>query len=134
MKAFCKRGHPLSGDNLYVSPKGFRQCRMCSRSNHTAYRKTPKGRFAAKSRDLREAGWTLERHDQFLVTQNGRCAICKIEFESLVKKPACDHDHLTNTPRGLLCNDCNAGLGFLKDNPSILASAIEYLQQWKVKP
>lgn len=27
---FCKRGHPMSGDNLYVSPGGQRQCRTCS--------------------------------------------------------------------------------------------------------
>ena len=26
----CRRGHPLSGDNLYTDPKnGFRQCRAC---------------------------------------------------------------------------------------------------------
>jgi hypothetical protein len=28
---YCKRGHPMSGDNLYVSPKGQRHCRTCSR-------------------------------------------------------------------------------------------------------
>lgn len=25
----CIRGHPLAGDNLYVSPNGHRQCRSC---------------------------------------------------------------------------------------------------------
>ncbi len=30
-KTHCKRGHPLSGDNLYVSPRGVRQCRQCNR-------------------------------------------------------------------------------------------------------
>lgn len=31
----CKRGHSLSGENLYVSPKGIRGCRSC-RSAHAA--------------------------------------------------------------------------------------------------
>lgn len=30
-KTHCKRGHPLSGDNLYVMPRGKRQCRECHR-------------------------------------------------------------------------------------------------------
>ena len=28
-KEFCKRGHPRSGANLYVSPSGGRMCREC---------------------------------------------------------------------------------------------------------
>jgi len=35
-KTHCKRGHPLSGENLYVSRKGFRQCRMCVRRRRQA--------------------------------------------------------------------------------------------------
>lgn len=30
-KSHCKRGHSLSGANLYVDPKGGRQCRRCTR-------------------------------------------------------------------------------------------------------
>ena len=28
-KTNCSRGHPLSGENLYVTPSGSRDCRMC---------------------------------------------------------------------------------------------------------
>jgi hypothetical protein len=31
LKTHCKRGHPLSGSNLYVHPTGKRQCRQCLR-------------------------------------------------------------------------------------------------------
>lgn len=31
-KTHCLRGHPLSGDNLYVSTKGERVCRTCRRA------------------------------------------------------------------------------------------------------
>ena len=30
-KTSCKRGHPLAGDNLFVSVQGARQCRECLR-------------------------------------------------------------------------------------------------------
>lgn len=31
-KIYCKRGHPLSGENLYIVPNsGYRQCRTCIR-------------------------------------------------------------------------------------------------------
>lgn len=35
-RTLCKRGHPLSGDNLYVTPDGRRQCRTCHRMHVTA--------------------------------------------------------------------------------------------------
>lgn len=28
----CKRGHELTGENLYVDPKGARNCRICARA------------------------------------------------------------------------------------------------------
>ena len=39
----CKNGHPLSGDNLYLHPKGSRVCLTCKRAyerrHHPAYRR-----------------------------------------------------------------------------------------------
>jgi len=31
MKTECKRGHPLTGDNLIIRPTGGRDCRACGR-------------------------------------------------------------------------------------------------------
>jgi hypothetical protein len=31
----------------------------------------------------------------------------------------------------LLCNRCNAGLGYFRDNPEYLQSAIDYLNKWQ---
>ena len=28
----CKRGHPLSGENLHITPSGHRKCRACHRN------------------------------------------------------------------------------------------------------
>lgn len=33
----CDRGHPLSGDNLYMTPNGRRQCRACARLRSRFY-------------------------------------------------------------------------------------------------
>ncbi len=30
-KQFCPAGHPYAGDNLYVTPAGYRMCRACAR-------------------------------------------------------------------------------------------------------
>ncbi len=38
-----------------------------------------------------------------------------------------DHDHNTGTVRGLLCSDCNLGLGKLGDTLEGLQKALDYL-------
>ena len=55
--------------------------------------------------------------------QKGKCAICNQEME----KPYVDHCHNTKKIRGLLCVNCNFGLGSFKDNPKLLMKAIKYL-------
>lgn len=57
------------------------------------------------------------------------CTICGSE-ETLVV----DHDHKTNSIRGLLCNHCNRGLGHFKDDPDLLEYARIYLLASKDSP
>lgn len=54
------------------------------------------------------------------------CKICGLPEEKI--KLCVDHCHTCNQVRGLLCSRCNSGIGLLKDNIDILASAISYLQ------
>jgi len=42
-------------------------------------------------------------------------------------KMCIDHCHKTNKVRGILCNECNSGIGFLKDDSKLLQNAINYL-------
>jgi Recombination endonuclease VII len=75
-------------------------------------------------------GITVEEKREMYYQQNGKCEICKKE---ILTSRDCnlDHDHETNQIRGLLCGDCNRGLGAFKDNVEILLNTIKYLQKYK---
>ena len=79
---------------------------------------------------MRNYGLAKEDFESMLDGQENKCAICKFEFhdEKQSTRPHIDHCHDSGNIRGLLCNNCNTGLGQFKDNPSLLQSAIRYLQ------
>ena len=55
------------------------------------------------------------------------CEICG----KMTDKICVDHDHETETYRGLLCDSCNMGLGKFYDDIETLQKAIEYLRRKK---
>ena len=64
------------------------------------------------------------------LNQKGLCAICKERVGDALRV---DHDHETGNLRALLCNNCNALLGFAGENSETLARAIEYLKKHSQK-
>jgi hypothetical protein len=82
-------------------------------------------------------GLTREDYYKMHKEQNGVCAICKGEEKSIdsktkkVRRLSVDHCHSYGTIRGLLCTDCNRGLGMFKDSEERLAAAISYLTKAK---
>jgi hypothetical protein len=94
------------------------------------YRKNPK-RYQAETRRVKlfsGYGLTLEQYDLMVVKQAGRCAICAGPPVHN-KRLTVDHDHSDGTVRGLLCSECNSGLGFFKDSVLILERALKYIQR-----
>ena len=78
-------------------------------------------------------GLIKEDYDLLFKQQSGKCAICKNEIVSMFdlknKTTAhIDHDHKTGKIRGLLCFQCNHGLGNFRDKEKFLLSAIQYLK------
>lgn len=103
----------------------YRENRERELQRNRIYCKKNKKKVAARRR-LYKHNMTQREHDQRMKEQRSRCAICRKRF---VKTPHIDHCHKTNKNRGLLCDDCNLGLGRFKDSPKILRSAIKYLRR-----
>jgi len=71
---------------------------------------------------------TIEELQNLFKVQKDLCAICKIHKSLNAKGLAVDHDHKTGKIRGLLCTNCNNGLGRFKENIEFLEKAIKYLK------
>lgn len=84
---------------------------------------------------LRLYGLTTEQHAAMLTEQRGCCPICQVAFDpNRPRHQHIDHDHATGTVRGILCNDCNLGLGRFKDSPANLSGATAYLRRAAALP
>lgn len=116
----------------------FHKCRTSRTGYASACRKCRKGRNAI-SRAFNEPrgfyrrkyGISVSHYYDLLAVQEGKCAICGTMTPSSHREDiihfCVDHDHATGKARGLLCVECNVGLGGFKDNHESLARAIEYL-------
>lgn len=97
--------------------RGRRSCRIC---------------VTAKQYSL-----TRQQYDDLLLQQNNQCAICGSTAKLYI-----DHDHSCCTGakscgrciRGMLCHQCNLGLGALKDSVEYLNIAIQYLSNDRSLP
>ena len=79
-------------------------------------------------------GITWARYQEILEAQGGTCAIC--DKSPNKQRLSVDHDHgccpdksksCGECVRGLLCSDCNFGLGLFKDRKDLLEKAVMYL-------
>lgn len=128
--------------SYYRNPQQRAKAREDMRARRAA---NPSAVRAQQSRSkLQKAyGLTQEQYEALFAKQDGRCAICGDDVVSRFDEsrpvwfgagaPAnnlarVDHCHLTKAVRGLLCSNCNIGLGKFRDNEKILLKAIGYLR------
>ena len=78
-------------------------------------------KFAAIKRNY---GVSRDQYIDMLEKQDGRCIIC----DTRSSKMCIDHCHNTGKVRGLLCDKCNRGLGFFKENVEVLRRAADFLE------
>ncbi len=115
-------------------------CAPCKNSRTAGYyrRWTPAQRVRHRARVLRyRHGVEPEVIAALYAEQDGKCALCRrVAIEPLSekgegKKPSdilqIDHDHETGAIRGLLCFECNTGIGKLGDSAELLTRAAEYV-------
>ena len=106
-------------------------CKVCNSVTASQWQKKNSDRKKA-----RKYGLDLSEYQELKAKHKGLCAICgNLEtnlFRGVVRELSIDHCHKTNKVRGLVCNNCNLGLGFFKDNVDVMASAISYLHKDRI--
>ena len=110
------RAHPQSSDGLMVF------CDAC----------------CLLRRQARKNGMSYTELLDFFSRHGNKCGICSTETPSRYRKTpwSIDHDHsccpygasCSKCHRGILCDDCNLGVGRFMDNPELLRAAASYLE------
>lgn len=111
--------------------KSYR-CKWCDDAARINYLNSnrAKAQRNARSATLRyKYGISLEDYESMLDKQGGCCAICKGQETRGANSFSVDHCHSTGKVRGLLCNNCNRGIGLLGDTSDGLMKAVEYLKR-----
>jgi ribosomal protein S27AE len=121
-------------------------CRLCDNARHREYKRNRTSEQLEHSRQYyrdyrkrspavfrkgelkRKFDMTVEEYEAMLDRQDGVCAICLNPPNGRLL--AVDHDHLTGKRRGLLCSNCNAGIGQLHDSIVLLKAALRYLKRF----
>lgn len=136
------------------SPDGLaHSCKECTRARDARWRKanpesTKKNRAKLARLYAEEPdrylnyryqslyGITLAEYEAMLAAQDGGCAICGHVPSGDEPRLAVDHDHRCCPTkkkscgacvRGLLCGNCNRGIGYFQDRADLLQRAAHYL-------
>ena len=131
-----KCGEMKPREDYYGVRKRAGWCKACSRAKSAAYYAANKERQKAKHREWVAAnkervaahkaksayGITLDEYEQLM--HEGKCAIC-----GNTERLRIDHCHVSERVRGVLCDSCNKGLGFFRDDPARLRAAIRYIKR-----
>jgi len=110
----CALRRPLTAYPTHSNGKPRAQCKDCMREKH--YERT--------------YGITQKEYDQMYLVQGGVCKICRLPPSGQKNRLCVDHDHITGAVRALLCDHCNRGLGFFKDDTRLLNLASDYLRSF----
>lgn len=124
-----------SGYNVYCRPcAAEKQKNRKARDPEYVARKGREWRAKnpERARDLllrHHYGVEIGTYARMLAEQNGQCAICGITDPGLPRYTRfhLDHCHDSKKIRGLLCHNCNVGLGHFFNSPDLLTKAIRYL-------
>jgi len=106
----------------------------CKKQSEESYQKRKKNGKHKNNLLQNKFNITLEEYNKMFEEQKGCCKLCKKHQTQCKRALAVDHchEHEKETGevlvRGLLCDNCNLGLGNFKDNLETLELAIKYLK------
>lgn len=83
------------------------------------------------TRRVSQYGLTVEEYRTMIEDCNNSCEVCNKAFGD--KNPHIDHCHDSGAVRGLLCSNCNTGIGMLGDNQDSILKAYNYLEKSKFR-
>lgn len=132
----CKEEKPAED---FPAGKGYKNglrpyCKPCRKeyelkNYHKNKHKRPYDYLYDKDKKLKKAfGISYGEYQKMLEVQSNACAICKTTNTGKRRAFAVDHCHTTGKIRGLLCSNCNTGIGNLRDSVELLKQAIHYLE------
>ncbi|WP_323182416.1 MULTISPECIES: endonuclease VII domain-containing protein [unclassified Streptomyces] len=118
-------------------PEGHKLCTRCGGVKlHSDYHRKASARDGRNARCKacravdgrvghlkRKYGITEAERDQMIADQGGLCCLCLRAAAVHV-----DHCHKTGRVRGVLCFNCNTGLGLLDEDPDCARRVVEYLE------
>lgn len=140
LKNFSKSSSTIHGYQTY--------CKDCMYARHKEWAERPDNRKKLSERLRKARAKDPERfrdydlrsnhkvppgtYKRMYDAQNGKCAICEREDGGQKGKFRfhLDHCHDTGVIRGLLCHNCNVGIGNLRHDEKLLHRAVEYLRRF----
>jgi hypothetical protein len=138
----CKK--KLEKTKFYKNGNGLRsKCKECCSQRNKTYYTTNKEKVKNTSKNWylnnkdkvkntktkRKFGITTQEKNILFAIQGYCCAICKSKTNTRGREWDVDHCHKTGKVRGILCSNCNRGLGLFQDNAMYLLTASQYLQK-----
>lgn len=123
----CKQNLPVAQFRVMLSSASglTPACVECMDFEPPVGNQTPGRRPAKDSVLWTKYGIRQEDYDRMYEEQEGRCRICSTHHDIL----CVDHSHITKKVRGLLCRECNFGLGKFADDLNRLLAAAAYLME-----
>ena len=128
----CKKD--LDASHFYKSSKSVdglqHLCKKCRKHDDAKHWKGLTGDSRRDKKYRAKYGLSLVGYNELLESQDYKCAICKTRKPGEKNKHlVVDHCHKTGKVRGLLCQSCNVGLGYIEKMRRNLSLVFEYLDR-----
>jgi Recombination endonuclease VII len=118
----------VKAKNIEKTRKWYKENRERALINKKRRNSIPEVKFRRRNNaHLKLYGISLMQREALFVAQGSKCGICNTENPGL--RWELDHCHKSGLIRGILCSGCNLLLGHGRDDPKVLAAAIEYLER-----